>query len=135
MNSNKYEITHKWAMGHPLLSTNSMFFVMSTIWVREHNRVCDILVQKWPEWTDNEIYDTARKIIIGEQMGIMMKEIINDHKYSLDFKPEIYHEQLQDLSSFNTPLELLLTTLIWQSALPDKFNNTSMDSLVFSSNR
>lgn len=123
-------------MGHPLLNMNPMLFVMSTLWIREHNRVCNMLIKKWPTWTDSQIYNTARRIIIGEMMGIMMNEIINVHndfKYSLEYKPEIYHGQLQNISSSKTPLELLITTM-WPTALPDEINNIPIDSMVFSNN-
>lgn len=127
----------EWAMGHPLLNMNPMLFVLSTLWIREHNRVCDILVQKWPTWTDSQIYNTARRIIIGEMMGIMMNEILNvdnGFKYSLKYKPEIYHGELQNITSLTTPFELLLTTML-PKALPDKINNVPMDSMFFSNNR
>lgn len=38
----------------------------STIWVREHNRVCDELLKVHPNWDDERIYQTARLIIVGE---------------------------------------------------------------------
>lgn len=136
MNLNTYEIPKfKWATNHPLLSMKPMLSVMSSIWVLEHNRVCDILVEKWPTWTDNQIYNTARRIIIGEMMGIVMKEIMVLHSGHrlLDHKPEVFHNHLQNFSSFSTPFELLLTTM-WPPALPEKFNNLPLESIIFSSN-
>lgn len=127
----------KWAMGHPLLSMNPMLFVMSTLWVQEHNRVCDVLAKEYPLWTDGVIYNTAKSIVIGEMIEIMMNEIITVHTGSsirLKFRPEEYHERLQNIKIIKTPLELLLTTM-WPSSLPEKFHNTSMNLMIFSNNR
>jgi len=126
-----------WAMGHPMLSMNPMYFAMSTLWIREHNRVCNVLQQEWPEWTDDQLYDTARKIVIGEMMQIMMNDVINahaEHSLSLKHKPEIFHDRLQNINSFSTPFELLLTTM-WPSSLPEMFNNVAMKSVFFGDNR
>jgi len=116
---------------------NPMYFAMATLWIREHNRVCDVLQQEWPKWTDDQLYNTARKIVIGEMMRIMMNDVINahaEHSLSLKYKPEIFHDRLQNISSFSTPFELLLTTM-WPSSLPETFNNVAMKSVFFGDNR
>lgn len=38
----------------------------ATIWLREHNRVCDILKAEHPTWDDEQLFQTTRLIIIGE---------------------------------------------------------------------
>lgn len=38
----------------------------ATIWLREHNRVCDILKAEHPTWDDEQLFQTARLIIIGK---------------------------------------------------------------------
>lgn len=38
----------------------------ATIWVREHNRVCDELLKTNPHWDDERVYQTARLIITGK---------------------------------------------------------------------
>lgn len=37
----------------------------ATLWLREHNRVCDILKQEHPTWGDEQLFQTTRLIIIG----------------------------------------------------------------------
>ncbi|KTG40671.1 hypothetical protein cypCar_00026974 [Cyprinus carpio] len=37
----------------------------ATLWLREHNRVCDILKQEHPTWGDEQLFQTSRLIIIG----------------------------------------------------------------------
>lgn len=127
----------KWAMGHPLLSMNPMLFAMSTLWVREHNRVCNALAKEYPLWTDGQIFHIAKRIVIGEMMAIMMNDIITVHTGSpipLKFRPEEYRGLVQNIISFETPLELLLITM-WPSSLSEQFRNTSINSMLFSNNR
>lgn len=38
----------------------------ATLWLREHNRVCDILKAEHPTWDDEQLFQTTRLIIIGE---------------------------------------------------------------------
>lgn len=38
----------------------------ATIWLREHNRVCDILKAEHPTWDDEQLFQTTRLIIIGD---------------------------------------------------------------------
>jgi len=76
---------------------------MSLIWAREHNRVCDKLSQKWPFWTDEELYAKARKIVTGQMMNIMMTEILN-----VELRPEV----TQNYHGSGKPIELYLTMAV-----------------------
>lgn len=47
----------------------------ATIWLREHNRVCDILKAEHPTWDDEQLFQTTRLIIIGElQVCVIMEK-------------------------------------------------------------
>ena len=57
-------------------------YVMSTIWLREHNRICDILLAEHPDWDDERLYQTAKLIVLAENLkitveGIKLNELIN----------------------------------------------------------
>lgn len=54
------------AVGHPFFGLLPGLLVYSTIWMREHNRVCDILAAAHPEWDDERLFQTARLVILGE---------------------------------------------------------------------
>lgn len=47
---------------------------MHTLFVREHNRLCDIILAEHPDWTDEQIYQKARKIVGGQLQSITYNE-------------------------------------------------------------
>jgi len=56
-----------------------------TLFMREHNRLCDEIIAEHPDWTDEEIYQRARKIV-----GALIQVIT-------------YHESLPALLGPNAP--------------------------------
>ncbi|RXG68276.1 Prostaglandin G/H synthase 2 [Armadillidium vulgare] len=70
------------------------FKVYATIWVREHNRVCDILKAEHPHWDDEQLYQTARLIILGEVITITIEDYVqhlSQYRLKLTFNPELVH--------------------------------------------
>jgi peroxidase len=47
---------------------------MHTLFVREHNRVCDSITNLHPGWTDEQIYQKARKLVNAEFAAIAYEE-------------------------------------------------------------
>ncbi|CAI6361367.1 unnamed protein product [Macrosiphum euphorbiae] len=84
-----------------------MLYVLSILWAREHNRVCDKLSQKWTCWTHEQLYTKARKIETGQMMNIMMTEILN-----LELRPEVYGHRLENIHSSGNIIELYLTMAV-----------------------
>ena len=46
---------------------------MHTLMVREHNRLCDMIKFLEPNFTDEDIYQNAKRILIGEWQSIVYK--------------------------------------------------------------
>jgi len=50
--------------------------VMHTLWMREHNRVAVQLQQRHRDWSDEQLFQAARKIVIGELQHITYNEFL-----------------------------------------------------------
>lgn len=84
----------KFALGHPFFALLPGLFAYSTIWVREHNRVCDELFKVHPDWDDERLYQTARLIIIGEVIKITIEDYVqhlSQYNLRLTFEPHLTH--------------------------------------------
>lgn len=51
--------------------------LFSTLYLREHNRICDILRINYPSWDDERIFQTARNIMTVIHLKIVVEEYIN----------------------------------------------------------
>lgn len=63
---------------------NVMLTAMHTLFVREHNRMCDEIKQEFPGWTDEQIYQRARKMISGMIQSITYNEWLPAMGVTLD---------------------------------------------------
>ncbi|XP_069593335.1 prostaglandin G/H synthase 2 [Ranitomeya imitator] len=112
----------KFAVGQEVFGLVPGLMMYATIWLREHNRVCDILVQEHPEWDDERIFQTARLILIGETIKIVIEDYVqhlSGYHFKLKFDPELlfnqrFQYQNRIAAEFNTLYH-------WHPLLPDTF--------------
>ncbi|XP_029047333.1 peroxidase-like isoform X2 [Osmia bicornis bicornis] len=60
--------------GDHRVNTHPQLAVIHTVWHREHNRIADQLLVLNPHWSDETLYQEARRIVIAEIQHITYKE-------------------------------------------------------------
>lgn len=60
--------------GDPRANEHSVLTSLHTVWVREHNRWCDVLEEDVPEWSDEERFWKARQLVTVEIQRITYEE-------------------------------------------------------------
>lgn len=56
---------HRMAIGQEVFGLLPGLSMYATLWLREHNRICDVLIKEHPTWDDEQLFQTARLIVIG----------------------------------------------------------------------
>ncbi|KAL6265623.1 hypothetical protein P5V15_002417 [Pogonomyrmex californicus] len=69
-----YDFEPCYATGDPRANQNPQLTVLHIILLREHNRVADYLADLNPHWTDETIFQEARRIVIAEHQNIAYYE-------------------------------------------------------------
>ncbi|XP_041666271.1 phosducin-like protein [Cheilinus undulatus] len=113
---------HQIAIGQEVFGLLPGLGMYATLWLREHNRVCDILKAEHPTWDDEQLFQTARFIIIGETIKIVIEEYVqhlSGYLLQLKFDPTLL---------FNSPFQygnriaLEFSQLYhWHPLMPDSF--------------
>ncbi len=60
--------------GDERANENSLLLSYHTLFVREHNRLCDELKDKHPDWNDEELFQHARRMVSGIIQAIVYEE-------------------------------------------------------------
>ncbi|MEL7119876.1 MAG: peroxidase family protein [Bacteroidota bacterium] len=86
--------------GDPRANENPLLASFHTLFVREHNRLCDELVQLHPDWNDEQLYQHARKlvgafiqsIVYNEWLPVMGVQLDEYQGYNPDVNPQLFNE-------------------------------------------
>ncbi|XP_015222331.1 prostaglandin G/H synthase 1 [Lepisosteus oculatus] len=110
------------AIGQEVFGLLPGLLMYATIWLREHNRVCDILKKEHPTWSDEQLFQTARLIIIGETIKIVIEEYVqhlSGYHLKLKFDPELlFGDQFQYRNRIAVEFNHLYH---WHPLMPDSF--------------
>jgi prostaglandin-endoperoxide synthase 2 len=53
------------------------YVIMNTLFLREHNRICDFLATSYRDWDDERLFQTARNVITVLLIKLVVEEYIN----------------------------------------------------------
>ncbi|NJO40983.1 MAG: heme peroxidase [Cyanobacteria bacterium RU_5_0] len=67
------------AVGNERGNVQIGYVMMNTLFLREHNRICDVLAENYSTWKDEDdrLFQTARNIVIVLLIKIVIEEYIN----------------------------------------------------------
>jgi prostaglandin-endoperoxide synthase 2 len=65
------------ALGVDRANVHVGYVMITTLLLREHNRICSMLATEHPEWDDERLFQTARNIVIVLVLKIVVEEYIN----------------------------------------------------------
>ncbi|KAJ8277979.1 hypothetical protein GJAV_G00082370 [Gymnothorax javanicus] len=114
---------HRLAVGHEAFGLIPGLMMYATIWLREHNRVCDVLKQEHPDWDDERLFQTARLILIGETIKIVIEDYVqhlSGYHFKLKFDPELlFNQRFQYQNRISSEFNTLYH---WHPLMPDAFH-------------
>ncbi|XP_067086819.1 prostaglandin G/H synthase 2 [Osmerus mordax] len=112
----------RFAVGHEAFGLVPGLMMYATIWLREHNRVCDIMKEIHPDWDDDRLFQTARLILIGETIKIVIEDYVqhlSGYHFKLKFDPELlFKQQFQYQNRISSEFNTLYH---WHPLMPDSF--------------
>lgn len=113
----------RFAVGHEAFGLVPGLMMYATIWLREHNRVCDVMKEIHPDWDDDRLFQTARLILIGETIKIVIEDYVqhlSGYNFKLKFDPELlFKQQFQYQNRISSEFNTLYH---WHPLMPDAFH-------------
>jgi prostaglandin-endoperoxide synthase 2 len=136
----EYNRSTLFAFGGDRANSTAYTAMMNTLFLREHNRLCQMLEAAHPQWDDEQVFQTARNINIVQMIKIVVEEYVNHIasawlRFHLD--PTIcYHAEWNRPNWIPIEFNLLYR---WHSLVPETVNwngeNPPMASLLFDHTR
>ncbi|XP_031440816.1 prostaglandin G/H synthase 1 [Clupea harengus] len=114
---------HRLAIGQEVFGLLPGLSMYATLWLREHNRICDILLREHPTWDDEQLFQTARLIVIGETIRIVIEDYVqhlSGYLLDLKFDPELlFNSRFQYQNRISLEFNHLYH---WHPLMPDSFH-------------
>ncbi|MDY6784546.1 MAG: peroxidase family protein [Cyanobacteriota bacterium] len=110
------------AMGVERANVQIGYVALNVLCLREHNRLCDVLAESYPDWDDERLFQTARNILMVIILNIIMEEyIFHITPYNFNFfaDPEAFTKESWYRENWMT-LEFDFVYR-WHSAIPETF--------------
>lgn len=111
---------HRFGLGHPFFAMLPFLLYWSTFWLREHNRVAEIMAKEHPHWDDERVFQTTKLIILGETMKVTVEtyvQHVSGMHLQLTYQPELLHGTSHRWSSNRVHVEFN-SIYHWHSMIP-----------------
>lgn len=100
MADDTHSLTKLFVAGDVRANENPLLISFHTLFVREHNRLCEVVKEKHPGWDDERLYQAARakliayyqKIIYDEWLPALGVELPSYNGYNATVNPQILNE-------------------------------------------
>lgn len=115
------ELNKLFSVGSMRLNVSPASLLFVIVFLREHNRICEILCKKY-EWDDERLFQTAKNILTVEFLKITLEDYISSHiTQYLHFKLKLDPEFLKEME-WNTDNRILVEfnhLYRWHNLIPD----------------
>jgi prostaglandin-endoperoxide synthase 2 len=98
-----------------------LYTAISTMFIREHNRICSRLQLRYPEWKDDRLFETARNTNMVLLLRLIVEEYIN-HLAGTEFRFQLQRNFAEKQKWYRTNRISLEFDLLyrWHSLVPDE---------------
>ncbi|MEQ9550971.1 MAG: peroxidase family protein [Coleofasciculus sp. G3-WIS-01] len=122
------------AMGVERANVQLGYVMLNTLCLREHNRICDVLAENYPNWDDERLFQTARNILMVIILNIIMEEYIyhiTPYYFNFFADPESFTKE----SWYRTNWMSIEFDFVyrWHSAIPEKFIYDGKETPMYAS--
>ncbi len=121
---------HRFAVGVERANNQIGYVMLNVIFLREHNRLCDLLKAAHPRWGDEQLYQTARNTVIVMALRVVIEDYIN-HISPFHFKLRAQPQSFYDSKWYRTNWMTVEFNLLyrWHGLVPDAVDvaGTSVD--------
>ncbi|KAK0181298.1 hypothetical protein PV327_003591 [Microctonus hyperodae] len=106
-------------LGNPRGNENPFVLALSIIWFRWHNVLAEQFAKRYPGWSDDIVYNEARKWVIATQQQIVV----------YDWLPQFIGKNLSDYEGYDASIDPQIDQFFQSAAF--RFGHTLVPSIVY----